>query len=119
MAFWLDIADFALKAALIALRKFTGRQLSEYCTNRMPNCFHEALVRSSGDDRDRRFWQLTLHPERIESESFYLQKLNYLHDNPRRKGLVRRPEYWRFSSASYFLSDGQVANDVVLNPIEW
>ena len=109
----------ALKAALTALRKFTGRQLSEYCTSRMPDCSHEVLVKASGEDRDRRFWQPTVHPERIESEPFYRQKRDYLHDNPCRRGLVRRQEHWRFSSASYWLSDGQVANDVVLNPIEW
>jgi putative transposase len=109
----------ALKAALTSLRKFTGRQLSDYCTNHMPHCFHEVLIKSSGEDQERRFWQATLHPKRIESESFYLQKLNYLQDNPCRKGLVRRPEHWRFSSASFWLSDGQVANDVMLSPIEW
>src|SRR3974390_2480705 len=26
---------------------------------------------------------------------------------------------WRFSSASYWLSDGQVANDVILTPMNW
>jgi putative transposase len=109
----------ALKAALTSLRKFTGRRLSDYCTNHMPDCFHDVLIKSSGQDRERRFWQPTLRPKRVESESFYLQKLAYLHDNPCRKGLVRRPEHWRFSSASYWLSDGQVLSDVLLNPIEW
>ena len=50
---------------------------------------------------------------------FYLQELDYLHDNPRRKGLVTRAEHWRFSSASYWLSEGKAANDVILSPLEW
>jgi len=109
----------ALKAVLTAFRKFTGRRLIEYCANQMPRCFDAVFVASSGGDRERRFWQATLHPERIETEAFYLQKLDYLHDNPCRKGLVTRAEHWRFSSASYWLSEGKVANDVILSQLEW
>jgi hypothetical protein len=109
----------ALTAALTDFRKFTGRRLSDYCTLHMPACFSEVLTRSSGNDRDRRFWQPTLHPERIEAQPFYEQKRDYLHDNPRRKGLVARPEYWRFSSASTFLSDAPISNDVILSRIDW
>jgi hypothetical protein len=85
----------------------------------MPRCFDEVFVASSGEDRDRRFWQPTLHPEQIETEAFYLQKRDYLHENPCRNGLVTRAEHWRFSSAAYCLSDGQVANEVILSPVEW
>jgi putative transposase len=85
----------------------------------MPACFGQVLRAASGDDREHRFWQPTLHAVGIESESFYEQKLDYLHDNPRRKGLVTRGEHWRFSSASYWSSDGKVANDVILSPLEW
>ena len=67
----------------------------------------------------RRFWQATLHPEWIKTEPFYRQKLDYLHDNPCRKGLVTRPEHWRYSSASYWLSEGKSANDVILSQLEW
>jgi REP element-mobilizing transposase RayT len=109
----------ALKAALVDFRKFTGRRLSDHCDHQMPACFSEVFRESAGNDRDRRFWQPTLHPERIETERFYDQKRNYLHDNPCRKGLVARPEYWRFSSASSFLSDTPIANDVILTRIEW
>jgi len=109
----------ALKAKLTDFRKFTGSRLIKYCANQMPRCFDEVFVASSGGDRQRRFWQATVHPERIETEAFYCQKLNYLHDNPRRKGLVTRPEHWRFSSASYWLSEGKQANDVNLSPVEW
>jgi hypothetical protein len=37
----------------------------------------------------------------------------------RRKGLVTRAEYWWLSSASYWLSEGKVVNDVVLSQLEW
>ena len=108
-----------LKAALADLRKFTGRQLSDFCAKRAPACFVETLRNASGPDRERRFWQQTRHPESIDTEPFWRQKLDYLHDNPRRKGLVRRPEHWRFSSALYYSSDGRDDWEVPISRIAW
>ena len=85
----------------------------------MPACFDDVFRSNSGDDRDRRFWQPTLHPEQIESEAFYQQKIDYLHNNPCRKGLVIRPEHWRYSSASYWLGEEKLTNDVILSRIDW
>jgi putative transposase len=108
----------ALKHTLIYFRKYTGRRLIEYCERHMPRCFGEVFVASAGADRDRRFWQAGFHPEQIEQEAFYVQKLDYLHDNPCRKGLVKRAEHWRFSSASFWLSEGKVPSDVVLSRLD-
>jgi len=47
-----------------------------------------------------RFWMETNAPKKIENPAFYLQKLNYIHENPVRKGYVYRPEYWLWSSAN-------------------
>ena len=109
----------ALKASLTDFRKFTARSLIDHCARSMPACYDQVFLQSAGKDRNRRFWQPTLHPEQIETESFWSQKCDYLHDNPCRKGLVSRAEHWRFSSASYWLSDGAASNDVVLSSIEW
>jgi REP element-mobilizing transposase RayT len=108
-----------LKGTLTDFRKFTGRRLIEFCRTHSPGCFNDVFVAKSGEDRERRFWQPTLHPERIESEAFYVQKLSYIHDNPCRKGLVTRAEHWRFSAASYWLSGGAAAAEVTLSPLEW
>jgi len=32
---------------------------------------------------------------------------------------VARAEFWRFSSASHWLADEQVANDVILSAVDW
>jgi hypothetical protein len=96
----------SLELALTDFRKFTGRRLADLCTEHFPALFCETLRRASGDDRERRFWQPTRHPIQIENEGFWRTKIDYLHENPCRKGLVIRPEYWRFSSASYWESGG-------------
>jgi hypothetical protein len=53
------------------------------------------------------------------NEAFWQQKVDYLHDNPCRKGLVRRPEQWRFSSAAWYLTEGNAPTDVPITPIAW
>lgn len=47
-----------------------------------------------------RFWMETNAPKKIENPAFYNQKLNYIHENPVRKGYVARPEHWLWSSAN-------------------
>jgi hypothetical protein len=41
---------------------------------------------------------------------FLLQKMEYMHNNPVRKGLVLKPEYCRYSSAPTYLNGEE--NDV-------
>ena len=96
-----------------------GRSLSDFCSGHMPPCLAETLRARATVDRERRFWQSSRHPEAIESERFWQQKLDYLHENPCRKGLVIRADHWRFSSASFYLSDGQQPCDVAITPIAW
>jgi REP element-mobilizing transposase RayT len=107
----------ALEQVLTDMRKFTGKQLANYCQAHMPSCFSQVFHERAGDDRERRFWQPTRHPVQIETESFWRAKLDYLHANPCRKGLVNQPEEWRFSSARYWLEGG--VSDVVLSAVEW
>ncbi|HOU14599.1 MAG TPA: hypothetical protein PKZ84_15950 [Anaerolineae bacterium] len=42
-----------------------------------------------------------------------------MHDNPRRKGLVREATAWRFSSAAYWLLEPAGEPDVIMATIEW
>ena len=115
-------ADFqakALEQVVTDFRKFTGRRLADFCGLHMPTCFPSVLAERAGGDRERRLWQPTRHPVQIETESFWQAKIDYVHHNPVRKGLVRSAEHWRFSSASYWASGGQIENDVLLSAVLW
>ena len=70
-------------------------------------------------DRERRLWQPTRHLVQIETKHFWQAKIDYLHQNPVRKGLVKEAEHCRFSSASYWASGGKTDNDVLLSAIVW
>lgn len=105
-----DFDNERLKHTLDDLRKFTGRQLLDYADANLPNPFGQTFRENAKEDRQRKFWQPTQHPEGIFTEKFYRQKFNYIHLNPVRKGLVRSAVDWRFSSAGYWLGTdaGQV-----------
>ncbi len=108
-----------LDRCLMDFRKFTGKQLADFCADHMPKCFSDVFRERAGDDRERRFWQSTRHAEQIETERFWRQKIDYLRANPCRKGLVRRAADWRFSSAAFGLSEGREPSEVMLSAIQW
>ncbi len=48
-------------------------------------------------------WQEGFHPQSIPTDAIMLQKLDYLHGNPVKRGLVAAPEHWVYSSAHAWL----------------
>src|SRR4051794_27730743 len=58
--------------------------------------YHKA--RHNGD-RAFQLWQEGSHPKVIETEEVLRQKLEYIHQNPVKRGYVSDPAHWRYSSA--------------------
>lgn len=63
---------------------------------------------------DDPFWQAKYYPFNLYSEYRAREKLDYLHLNPVRAGLVPRAADWRWSSAAYY----DTGSDVGV-PLEW
>ena len=57
-------------------------------------------------DRPHQFWQEGSHPQQIQSEEMMVQKIEYIHNNPVRRGYVAEPQHWRNSSASNYAGTG-------------
>ena len=49
---------------------------------------------------EHQLWQEGFHPQQITSDKMLNQKIEYIHHNPVRRGLVSKPEDWVYSSAS-------------------
>lgn len=85
-----DVSGF-----LCDFKKFTSRKLIENISETEPRILELFKV-----EKGYRFWKEDNQPKIIETEKFWWQKMNYIHNNPVLKGYVTRPEYWRWSSAN-------------------
>ena len=59
-------------------------------------------------------WQEGTHPEKILDQRMLIQKLEYIHYNPVRKGYVNDPSHWRYSSyRNYSGQDGLLPIEII------
>ncbi len=52
--------------------------------------------------RERPFWQAHYYDFNISSHEKLVEKLRYIHRNPVRRGLVAKPEDWKWSSYPHY-----------------
>ena len=50
-------------------------------------------------DQAYQLWQEGSHPQQIQNMEMMVQKVEYSHNNPVRRGYVDEPVHWRYSSA--------------------
>jgi putative transposase len=83
---------------------FTARQLIDHLTESGETAHLRALERNRLDNRKShryQVWRPGFHPQALLSNSMMDQKINYIHENPVRKGLGQRAEDWTYSSLAY------------------
>jgi REP element-mobilizing transposase RayT len=44
-------------------------------------------------------WQEGFHPQLLDDADIFMQKVDYIHNNPVLRGYVDEPDHWRYSSA--------------------
>ena len=62
--------------------------------------------RSSADEHERLLWNRRFHPSNVYTEKKRREKRNYLHNNPAKRGWVKKPGDWRRSSWRYYFLTG-------------
>lgn len=95
-----------LPRVMADLKRHTARQIlerleeerAEWLLNQLR--FHRAAHKT---ESEHQVWQEGYHPQSLPSDAIMLQKLEYLHKNPVKRGLVASPEHWRYSSAHEWL----------------
>ena len=95
-----------LVKTITSFRKYTGSNIVTFFKDSNQNDIIDRLSDHTRRDRRIEFWQPGWQAEGISSESFFQQKLNYMHQNPVRKGWVDAPQEWKYSSAGFWL-DGE------------
>ena len=74
--------------------------------------------KSNSNNKEYQFWQQDNHAIECVSNSFMAEKLNYLHNNPVRAGLVSKVEDYLYSSARNYASEEFVLEiDLLTLPI--
>jgi REP element-mobilizing transposase RayT len=78
----------------------------------------EFACKSHTRNEKYQFWQYGSHPEEIFSEKFMWSKLDYIHMNPKRAGIVSKASHYRYSSASNYVNDeGMIEITKVDSPV--
>jgi REP element-mobilizing transposase RayT len=98
---WIAAAD-DLSEKIGRFKSFTARRIIEELERRGFSTLLEELqffkLRHK-TDQAHQFWQEGNHPQQIKNEEMMRQKLEYMHNNPLRRGYVDDPLHWRYSSA--------------------
>lgn len=99
--------DGSLSDVLRDLKSHTSKEIVKAISENPRESKRELLMErfAKAADKSSRhvqycFWQPTNHPVELYSDKFFIQKENYIHQNPVETGLVSRPEHYRLSSAS-------------------
>ena len=83
-------------------KSFTAKQIIRQLQDQQQHGMLDGLeYHKSRHKNGQKFqlWQEGSHPQIIESEDVLRQKLEYIHDNPVRRGYVSEQTHWRYSSA--------------------
>ncbi len=102
-------ADDRLPEVMRDFKRFTSREIHERLKasgrTTLLHWLEYATQRARRARGELGLWQDGFHPQALWSAEVFRQKLDYLHANPCRKGLVERPEQWWFSSAAFYAGE--------------
>ncbi len=105
-----DVADIR-----DAIKSPVGRKGIKYIQENAPRWLPK-VTRKRGKKTERLFWQSGGGYDRNAIESGTLMEMiDYIHMNPVRRGLVEKPEHWRWSSAAWYANGGEVP--IVPDPV--
>lgn len=82
-------------------KSFTARNIIDLLIQRQSGLLNELRFqkRNHKSDGEFQFWEEGSHPQQIDSDAMMEQKLEYVHNNPVRRGYIDDPTHWRYSSA--------------------
>jgi REP element-mobilizing transposase RayT len=93
---WLarDIKKFTSKQIFAAIQIHPQESRKDWMTN-----MFEFTAHDNKDNKDFKFWQSGYHPVELNTNEKLNQRLDYLHNNPVRSGLVWEAWHYKYSSA--------------------
>ncbi len=95
----------SLPSIMRDFKRFTSRELIRTLESsgwELPIRIFRKSGMACGTKQEYKVWQDEYHPIALFSEEVLRVKLEYLHQNPVRKGLVRKASDWWYSSAGFY-----------------
>ena len=83
-------------------KSFTARQIIDYLKQKQVEMLLQQLSYYKARHKrqsDYQLWQEGSHPQQIQNYETMYQKVEYIHNNPVKRGYVDDPIHWRYSSA--------------------
>jgi REP element-mobilizing transposase RayT len=102
-----------LSAEISRFKSYTARQIINILEKNGTNYILKELRENKLNhhkDSTYQFWQEGSHPQKIQGRKMMMQKIDYIHNNPVRRGYVDHPFQWRYSSVNNYLSKKGVLN---------
>jgi len=94
-----------LQTAMQSFKSFTARAvidlLRKEAAHTLLNQLRAHKLRHKIES-DFQLWQEGNHPQQIQNDEMMWQKLEYIHNNPVKRGYVDDPLHWRHSSARVY-----------------
>jgi REP element-mobilizing transposase RayT len=83
----------------------------------------EFAAKSNQRNSNLQFWQINNHPEEVFTEPFLWSKINYIHLNPVRAGIVSKASDYLYCSASNYLQKESLIpvtlpSNPIINPLK-
>ena len=106
-------SSFSLSDILRDFKKYTANNILKTIMNepesRRDWLLHmfEFYANFNANNRNFQVWQQDNHPIALYSEKVIWEKINYIHNNPVRAGLVFQPEDYIYSSALNYKTEGK------------
>ncbi len=97
------------------LKKFTAKEIIKNLKEDNKEwILHQFEFQKKSHKKESTFqvWQEGFHPIQILSEEIFNQKVDYIHYNPVRRGLIENPEDWKYSSAGFYLKNRRCMIDI-------
>lgn len=95
-----DIKKFTSKKIIAAIEDSNSESRKEWLLN-----MFRYRGRNNPNNKEYQFWKQDYHPIELNNNEKLQQRLDYLHENPVRSGLVWEPWHYKYSSAIDYYTD--------------
>ena len=88
--------------SMTKFKSFTSKEILKYLKQENAKTILEQLAfykKAHKKSTEYQVWQEGIKPKLIQSHEMMLQKIDYIHQNPVKRGYVDEAKYWRYSSA--------------------